>query len=220
VRLLPIALLAALPLASPLGAQGIVVEPGVIAPGHTVTVSWRVPAGFEESELLVVLDGGPRVRLTDEFREERPRAVVRVPAVVGTARFLVRAGRENASGRHEEIDVATSEWFSLAFAPVAAPVPVRAPSTRPASGEAMEWWSHPAGRVPEGPSPGIDGPTAAEEPHGTASPVALPPDRTDVGPGSRRTIAGFLEAIQAAPRPPGPEILDRAFAGAPVPLRN
>lgn len=221
MRLLPFALLAALPLASPLAAQGIVVEPGAIAPGHTVAVSWRVPAGFVESELLVVLDGGPRVRLTDEFREERPRAVVRVPAVVGRARFLVRAGRKNAAGRHEEIDLATSEWFSLSFAPVAGPVPVRAPSTRPDSGEATEWWSQPAaGRTPDGPSPGIDAPNATDGPDGTASPAALPPDRTDAGPGSPRTIAGFLEERQAAPRPPGPRVLDRPFPGAPVPLRN
>lgn len=220
VRLTPFALLAALPFACGAGAQGLVVEPGEIAAGSAVTVSWQLPGGFEESELLIEVDGGPRVRLTDESREERPRVTVRLPAVIGTARFVVRAGRMDWSGRHREIDVATSKSFPLAFASVLGPVPVRAPASRPVPGGETEWWSEATERVPAGPAPGVEGPIATETQDGTSSPAALPPARADVGPASHGDTEVLREANRAAPHPPERRVRDRAFAGAPVPLRN
>jgi hypothetical protein len=221
VRLVPLTLLASVLIASPVGAFGVVVEPGPIAPGGTVAVSWNLPVGFEESELLIALEGGPRVRLTDESREARPRFLVRLPAVVGTARFLVRAGRKDASGRHREIDVATSESFSLAFAPVSGPIPVLAPASRPVPGEETEWWSESTRPVPDGPPPGMEGRrTAVEAPMGAPSSAILPSSRSEADPGPAGRTPSLRKEGQAGPDPPERSFPERAFAGAPVPLRN
>ena len=220
VRMLPFALLAALSLASVADARGVVVEPGELAAGRTVTVSWQLPAGFEESELLIELDGGPRVRLTDESREERPRFAVRLPAVVGTARFVVRAGRKDGSGRHREVTVATSESFSLAFSSVAAPVPVRAPASRPAPGEEMEWWAEAPGRSVEGPTPALDDPVAAARAATPPEPAALPSSPPVPAASPSELSAGLPERKPVAPLATPNGARERSFPGAATPLRN
>ena len=147
MRIRPLVLLAALPIAAPAAARGIVVEPARIVPGATVAVSWEVPPGCEESELLIEVEGGPRVRLTDERRERSPRVVVRIPALAGTARLLVRGGGEGPEGRHRETDLLVSERFVLAPGPrTLATPPVPAASTRPDAGPAWEWWEAGADR--------------------------------------------------------------------------
>ena len=221
MRLVPLALLAALPLASPAAALGVVVEPGPVVSGGTVAVSWTLPSGFEESELLIALEGGPRVRLTDESREARPRFLVRLPAVVGTARFVVRAGRKVDGGRHREFDVATSESFPLAFASVSGPIPVLAPASRPAPGEETEWWAESKEPVREEQVPGMEGRrTAAEAPTGATSSAILPSTRSEADPVPAGDTPGFRRERQAAPDSPGRRFPERTFAGAPVPLRN
>ncbi len=220
VRILPIALLAALPLASVAKARGVVLEPGEVAPGRTVTVSWQLPAGFEESELLIELDGGPRVRLTEESRQEHPRFAVRLPAVVGTARFVVRAGRKDGSGRHREITVATSETFSLAFSSVAAPVPVRAPASRPAPGEEMEWWAEGSGRSVEGPSPALESPVAATDAAAPPEASALPSSPPVPAASPLEVASGLPEGTPVAPLATPTGARERSFPGATTPLRN
>jgi hypothetical protein len=221
VRLVPFALLAALPIAFPAGALGVVVESGPIAPGGTVAVSWNLPVGFEESELLIALEGGPRVRLTDESPEARPRVLVRLPALVGRARFVVRAGRKDASGRHRGTDVAFSESFSLSYSPVSGPIPVLAPRSRPAPGEETEWWAESTRPVREGPIPGMEErPTAATTLPGASSPGILPSSRSESDPGPTGHTPGFRKEGQAVPDPPERRFPERAFVGAPVPLRN
>ncbi len=218
--MLPFALLAALPFASVASARGIVVEPGEVAPGRTVAVSWHLPAGFEESELLIELDGGPRVRLTEESREEHPRFTVRLPAVVGTARFVVRAGRKDGSGRHREFTVATSESFSLAFSSVAAPIPVRAPASRPAPGEEMEWWAEAPGRPGEGPTPSLEGPVARADSTAPPEAPALPSSRPVPEASLFEVSCALPEGTPAAPLAPPGGARERAFPGASTPLRN
>lgn len=221
MRLAPLALLAALPVAFPAGALGVVVEPGPIAPGGTVAVSWELPAGFEESELLIALEGGPRVRLTDESREARPRFVVRLPAVVGTARFVVRAGRTEAGGRRRASDVAVSESFSLSYSPVSGPIPVLAPRSRPAPGEETEWWAESTRPVRAGPVPGMEGrPAATTTPPGASSPGIVPPSRSDSDPVPTGSTPRPGEEGRAVPDPFGRRSPERTFSGAPVPLRN
>lgn len=221
MRLVPLALLSAVLVASPAGALGVVVESGPIAPGATVAVSWTLPAGFEESELLIVLEGGPRVRLTDESPEARPRVLVRLPALVGTARFVVRAGRQEAGGRRRAHDVAFSESFSLSFSPVSGPIPVLAPRSRPAPGEETEWWAESTRPVREGPAPGMEGrPAAATTLPGASSPGILPPSRSEADPGPTGHAPGFRREGQAEPDPSARRFPERVFAGAPVPLRN
>ena len=220
MRIRLIALLAALPFTSVASARGVVLEPGEIAPGRTVTVSWQLPAGFEESELLIELDGGPRVRLTEESREERPRFAVRLPAVVGTARFVVRAGRNDGNGRHREITVSTSESFSLAFSSAAAPVPVRAPATRPAPGEEMEWWAEAPGRSAEGPSPALESPVAAADAELRQEAAALPSSPPVPAASPLEVASGLPEEGRFAPlaMPNGARAC--SFSGAAIPLRN
>lgn len=221
MRLAPLALLAATLIAAPAGAFGVVVEPGQVAPGETVAVSWSLPAGFEESELLIALEGGPRVRLTDESREARPRVLVRLPALVGTARFVVRAGRQEASGRRRAYDVAVSESFTLTCSPVPGPIPVLAPRSRPADGQATEWWAESKRPVREGSAPGMEGrPTAATTLPGSLSPGILPSSRSEADPGPPGHAPAFRKEGQADPDPPARRSPERVFAGAPVPLRN
>jgi hypothetical protein len=221
VRLAPLVLLAAVLVAAPAGAYGVVVESGPIAPGGTVAVSWSLPAGFEESELLIALEGGPRVRLTDESPEARPRVLVRLPALVGTARFVVRAGRQEASGRRRAYDVAVSEAFTLACSPLSGPIPVLAPRSRPAPGQETEWWVQSTRPVREGSAPGMEGrPTAATTLPGASSTGILPSSRSEADPGPTGHAAAFRKEGQADPDPPARRSPERAFAGAPVPLRN
>lgn len=218
--MLPFALLAALPFASVASARGVVVEPGELAPGRTVAVSWHLPEGFEESELLIELDGGPRVRLTEESREEHPRFDVRLPAVVGRARFVVRAGRKDGSGRHREITVATSETFSLAVSSVAAPIPVRAPASRPVPGEELEWWAEAPGRRGEGPTPSLGGPVAAADAKAPPEASALPSSRPVPAASPAEAASALPEGTPAVPLAPPGGARERAFPGAATPLRN
>lgn len=220
MRLPALALLAVLLAAAPAAADGLVVEPGLLAPGSTVAVSWRLPEGFEESELLIQVDGGPRVRLTDESREARPRAVVRIPTLTGTARFLVRAGRLEPDGRHREHTVATSEPFALSFSVAPGPLPVRALSSRPSAGEPMEWWAEPDGHAPEGPSSGLEGRSAAWNPGGEEAPVALPAPRPGSAPSREASEPAPFHATPATPGLGGAGFRHDAFTGASIPLRN
>ena len=220
MRLPALALLAVLLPATPGAADGLVVEPGSLAPGSTIAVSWRLPQGFEESELLIQVDGGPRVRLTDESREERPRVVVSIPALTGTARFLVRAGRREADGRHREHTIATSEPFALGPPVAGGPLPARALSSRPSAGEPMEWWSKSAGHAPEGPTPGLESRRTEWSPGRAETPAALPAPRPDGAPRKESTDRTAVDAGPAEPVPVGAGLRHGAFAGAPVPLRN
>ncbi len=222
VRILAFALLAALPLASLARAQAIVVEATPIAPGLAVAVSWRIPAGYEESELLIEVDGGPRVRLTQEQHGESPRVLVRLPSLVGTARFLVRAGRKDAHGKHREEDVARSGRFSLAIDPTRPPaaLPVRAPSSRPEAGEPMEWWAETPGHSVEGAPPALEGPVVAAD--AAATPAAMARPSAPPGPAATpsEVAAGLPERTPAAPNSTPDGVRGRAFPGAATPLRN
>ncbi|MDX9736322.1 MAG: hypothetical protein RBU36_19490, partial [Thermoanaerobaculia bacterium] len=102
MRLLPLTLLAALSLARPADAGLLDVATGAVAPGDAIAVAWTLPPGFEESELLIQVDGGPRIRLTPECHDENPRFVIEVPALAGRARFVLRAGRVEEDGVHRE----------------------------------------------------------------------------------------------------------------------
>ena len=219
MRLPALALLAVLLPVTPAAADGLAVEPGLVAPGRSILVSWRLPDGFVESELLIQVEGGPRVRLTDESREAHPSFVVRVPALAGRARFLVRAGRLEPDGRHREHTVATSEPFTLGPTVAPGPLPFRALSSRPASGEAMEWWSEAGGPAVEGPTTGLGRRQAEWSPDVEEAAAALPAPRPEALP-AREVSEGA--ALDSRPRDPGPDAGFRhgAFAGAPVPLRN
>lgn len=220
MRLRLLAPFALLLIAPRLGAQEGVVELQVGQPAPLTTVSWQLPAGFEESELLLEIDGGPRVRLTDELREDRPRVEVRMPALAGMARFVVRAGRKTGRGRHEEVDLASSGWFVLSAIPASGPMPVLARASRPVPGSEMEWWSETAGRIPQGPSSGVDGPAATTGTGGSSSQAALGPDRPDTPGGPGWTEARSGGAGRPTPHCPERALLERTFGGAPVPLRN
>ena len=222
MRIRPLVLLAALPIAAPAAARGIVVEPARIVPGATVAVSWEVPPDCEESELLIEVEGGPRVRLTDERRERSPRVVVRIPALAGTARLLVRGGGEGPEGRHRETDLLVSERFVLAPGPrtLAAP-PVPAASTRPDAGPAWEWWEAGAVRTGPAPEPALRGAAPPRLEEDSASPEGLLTSPRDDSPPRFPDGGTTLEPAPdpAAAAAAGP-LRVRGFAGAPVPLRN
>jgi len=216
------ALLAALALSTPAAARGIDVEPARLVPGGTVAVSWEVPAGCEESELLLAVDGGPRVRLTGERTERSPHVVVRLPALVGTARFLVRGGGEDPEGRHREADLLVSERFVLGPEPraLAAP-PVPAASTRPDAGPAWEWWEAGAAGTGPVPEPSLDRdatPRLAADPCSTEGLLPAPPDGSPPRSGARGTAPGASSSPPSAAD--AASLRARGFAGAPVPLRN
>lgn len=187
------------------------------------SVSWELPPGFDESELLVEIEAGPRVRLSGEIRSRSPRVDVVLPRLAGRARFVVRAGRdEDEPGPRglAERDVAFSESFSLAAIPASqARTPVRAAASRPAPGHEMEWWSEPPAAGLEGPGAGLSASRVAGR--------ALDPDRLHIKK-RRRPASPFSTATPSRPRsrhplrltlpsrPPG----SRPFSGAAVPLRN
>lgn len=220
MRLPALSLLAALLPAPPAAADGLVVEPGLVLPGHSVAVSWRLPEGFAESELLIQVDGGPRVRLTDETREAHPRVVARIPALAGTARFLVRAGRRDTDGRHREQTVAVSEPFALGPSLAPGPLPARALSSRPSAGEPMEWWAGTSGRAPEGPSRALHGRQAQWSAEGEGAPATLPAPRPHARPSREPSGPTSLDASATSPGHAGAGFRHRAYAGAPVPLRD
>lgn len=221
MRLPVLALMATLLCAPIAGAESVVVEQGARDAASGITVSWHLPPGFEESELLLEIEGGPRVRLTGELRGRHPRAVVNLPALAGSARFVVRAGRkpEDRGSDHEEIDVAASGSFALAGLPTTGRAPVRAAATRPVPGAAMEWWAEAFGRPAEGPSPTLAGPVLArdaEEPPAapalpSSRPVpAVPTSEAAAGPGDPSSVAAL--AFRRGPR-------EKVFTGAATPLR-
>ncbi len=222
MRLPVLALMASLLCAPIAGAESIVVEQGGHDSASGITVSWYLPPGFEESELLLEIEGGPRVRLTGELRGRHPRAVVNLPALAGSARFVVRAGRntEDRGPDREEVDVAASGSFALTGLPTTGRAPVRAAATRPVPGAAMEWWAEASGRPVEGPSPALAGPVLAgdaeEPPDAPALPSSRPvpavPTREEAaGPGDPSPAAAL--AVRRGPR-------ERVFPGAATPLRN
>lgn len=222
MRCLALALVATLLPSMHARGEGVVVETGPFVSVSGLTVSWQLPAGFEESELLLEVEGGPRVRLTNELRGRHPRVAVVLPALVGTARFLVRAGRkdEERGGKHSEFDIARSERFALAGLPTTNRVPVWAATTRPIPGAAMEWWAEATGRSVEGPSPTLEGPiAAASEPAPPATP-ALPSSPPVPAASPSEAASGLLESAPAAPLATSNGAGDRSFSGATTPLRN
>jgi hypothetical protein len=145
-----------------------------------------------------------------------------LPALVGSARFLVRAGRkdEERGGKHREIDIARSERFALAGLPTTSRVPVWAASTRPVPGAAMEWWTEATGRSVEGPSPALEGPIAAAS--GSAPPAtpALPSSPPVPAASPSEAASGLRESAPTAPLTASNGSRERAFSGATTPLRN
>ena len=222
MRLLALGLLTILLGAPNAGAEGVAVEQSVSDPASGITVTWHLPPGFEESELLLEIEGGPRVRLTDELRGRHPRVVVTLPALAGSARFVVRAGRDadERGAKRREIDVATSATFALAGLPTTGRSPVWAAATRPIPGAAMEWWADASGRPVEGPSPARAGPVVAEDAEEPLAAPALPSSRPVPAVSASEAAAGPGDpsppAALAARR--GPR--ERAFTGAATPLRN
>lgn len=222
MRVRALFLFAVLSFAPPAAALGVVVEPASLAPGRAVAVSWEVPAGYEESELLMELDRGPRVRLTDEQVERSPRVLVRLPSIVGTARFVVRAGRKGPDGRRREEDVDRSDRFRLTLDPAwsgAAP-PVRAASSRPELGEEMEWWEEEAAGRVEWPVSGMGNASPTRISGGPSSSAGLPSTRPGNGSSPCEEAAPAVASPAAARPQPAPAPRERPFGGAPVPLRN
>lgn len=223
MRLAALALLATLLPATSVAAEGVVVETQGTPASSGITVSWHLPPGYDESELLLEVEGGPRVRLTPELDGRAPRVVVVLPVLAGTARFVVRAGRENdrRNGRREEVDVAASETFSLSGLATAGQFPVRAAATRPVPGAVMEWWAEAPGRPVEGPEPSRTGPSAPTvTAEGTRADPALPSSRPVSGLPADEDRAAPGEGPPTAP--PAPQAGPRAgaFPGATTPLRN
>ncbi|MCC6131851.1 MAG: hypothetical protein IT186_18175 [Acidobacteria bacterium] len=220
MRLLP-ALLVFLASASLAAAGTDVVFEEEMREGITSqTVSWTVPEIFDESELLLAVEGGPRVRLTRELSERNPRVTVVLPALQGKARFVVRAGRKanGADPGLPEQDIGGSNAFALRPARSGS-IPVKAAATRPEPGLAMEWWADPSGRPLEGPATGLDH-------RGTMEP-GLPGSGGSILPSTRPELRrpgcecpddakGGEEKWQM---PVLPDVTS-AFAGAATPLRN
>ncbi len=220
MRFLSLALLAALPLARPADAGQLEVATEAVAPGDAIAVAWTLPPGFEESELLIQVDGGPRIRLTPECHDESPRFVVQVPALAGRARFVLRAGRVEEDGIHRERTIDSTEWFPIGPSYAAGPLPIRAPHTHPSEGEEMEWWSEPVGRVPEGPTPGLHRPWTAEVSAAIPSSPALSESRSEDVPSSESSVRCDVDARAQTRNGHERGYRERSFPGAPVPLRN
>ncbi len=189
-----------------------------------VWVSWDLPVGFEESELLIEIEGGPRVRLTRDTSELHPRATVLLPPLAGSARFVVRAGRKTSGNRYgrEEQDVLYSPRFSLSSFATSNRVPVRATPSHPAPGLDMEWWSEDPETGEEGPAPPsiTNGWTWQE---GGREIPALPAAK-DPGSGMDRGPCGAKRVLEsdAATRPSWAffQLCGPPFSGALTPLRN
>jgi hypothetical protein len=222
MRLPVLALMATFLSATLAGAEGVSVEQGGMDSAFGITVSWPLPPGFEESELLLEIEGGPRVRLTGELRGRHPRVVVNLPALAGSARFVVRAGREGEGrdANREEVDVATSPSFALAGLRTTGRAPVRAVATRPVPGAAMEWWADASGRPVEGPSPTVAGPVVAEDADEPLAAPALPSSRPVPAVSASEAAAGPGDPSPAAALAARRGLRERAFAGAATPLRN
>lgn len=184
------------------------------------TVSWTVPEMFDESELFLAIEGGPRVRLTRELSERNPRVTVVLPALQGKARFVVRAGR-NATGADpglSERDIGGSSFFSLRPAR-SGPIPVKAAATRPEPGRAMEWWADPSGQPLEGPVTGLDQRGTMEQGLPGSGESVLASTRPELHLPKSHALHGLkgLEAETGDRIFPGSS---SAFSGAATPLRN
>ena len=209
------ALLAILVFASPALPATVHVDVSGPSPDGRFAVSWALPSGFDESELLVEVDGGPRVRLTDELRVARPSVLVEVPALAGTARFVVRAGGAGLGER----DVAFSERFRIDGLALSGRAPVLLPASRSNRAAGTEWWADRPAAVAPFSSSGLSAPGAREvdEP---APVLALPVPRAGEGPGSA-AVSLLPRRRGASPPAPLPASLRaEAFRGAAVPLRN
>lgn len=187
-----------------------------------ITVSWDLPDGFDESELLVEVEGGPRVRLTGEIRGRNPRVNLSLPPLAGRARFVVRAGRDDEERERRglaEQDIAFSESFPLGELPTSPRAPVRAAASRPASGHEMEWWSELPAHTMEGPVVGFSAPCVTD---GAIRQVHVPALRSP-RPDSPAVTSSRLEARSGGSSPPSGSslrLLLRPFSGARAPLRN
>lgn len=222
-------LLAVLLTGAELRASVVRVQPASQGRSGPITVSWDVPHGFDESELLVEVEGGPRVRLTGEIHGRSPQVTVTLPRLAGRARFVVRAGREageadedrdeDAEEESRERDVAWSESFGLDELPMSPVVPVRAASTRPLPGIDMEWWAEAPARGKEGPGSGISEPRAAAPIDGSPAPAlgssrpdSRPPVSSSSLPDPARRTSRRPTSVPLPESPP--------FSGAATPLRN
>jgi hypothetical protein len=201
---------------------GVRIESGPHDRTGRATVSWDLPAGFDESELLVEIEGGPRVRLTGEIRSRNPRVDVALPRLSGRARFVIRAGRdiEEIDRRGlEERDVSYSEAFTLGEIRTSPRSPVRAASTRPTAGHETEWWSESPTRRIEGPAAGM---SASRLSRGAIGPDPLPLLR---GPRPESQAASSVSSAARLQHPsrtswPAEPLGSGRFSGTAVPLRN
>ncbi len=192
--------------------------------GSRVVLSFSLPARFDEGEILLVVEGGPRVRLTPELPPGTTRAEVLLPALAGRARFVLRAGRPR-DGRtetpreREERDIAFSEPFLLQPSS-SARLPYRAPVSRVVAGSpATEWWATEALSRPEAPdrdartSSGLEAGVPQDAPlldgkrsprHGRAAP------KVEGGANAVVALLGRHRSSRAV----------GAFPGAAIPLLN
>jgi hypothetical protein len=222
VRFRPAFLLVALLAALPSMAIEVRVEPVAAGPSGEFLVSWDLPPGFEESELLLAVEGGPRVRLTDELWNRNPRVRVVLPALAGMARFVVRAGRDSSGAKlqAEERDIAFSPAFLLPNLTNSGRVPVRSASTRPLPGAEMEWWADRPATPVEGPAPGLRRPDSIGGAGEREGGLALPSPRFEFSRiGSESEARSRTEQICRS-LPNRSTELSTVFSGATVPLRN
>lgn len=215
-------LLAGLLAGSQARADGVRVEPLPFDRDQRFAVSWELPPGLDESELLVEIEGGPRVRLTGEIRSRSPRVDVALPRLAGRARFVIRAGLDDADREREglaERDVAFSETFTLDVITTSVRAPVRAAVSRPSPGHEMEWWSEPPARGIEGPGAGLSASRVEGGAVDTDREPALKerrPASSGLSSSSSRTRTRHHLRATRPSRPVG----SRPFSGAAVPLRN
>ncbi|MBL8112732.1 MAG: hypothetical protein JNK60_07595 [Acidobacteria bacterium] len=227
MKLLRRLLAALVPGLAALGAEGASIDGArpVEAAGSRIVVSFSLPARFDEGEILLAVEGGPRVRLTPELAPGTTRAEVVLPALAGRARFVLRAGRPRdgrveTPGEREERDIAFSRPFHIEVSG-AARLPYRsAPTRRVPGGPASEWWAtEPLSRPtePEGDghtsSSGLTAGAPADEALLTAKRVVRPGRTAPKAEGGRSPVP------VAAARPRADRAL-AAFPGAAVPLLN
>jgi hypothetical protein len=159
----------------------------VLHAGEVVELRWEsLPAGVEELEILLSLDGGRHygVRVSPECDPLAGRYLWRVPNLAsGTARLRLRIGLD---GR--ELDAATSESFSIVGRADAAPEFDQFHENG--------WWA--------GPAPPAAGAPASLDPGGEAYEISREAGAPAVPP--RDDAALEPVAIRVAGRPPAPGV--------------
>ncbi len=84
----------------------------------------------------------------------------------------------------------------------------------------MEWWAEAPGRPGEGPSPSLEGPVARADSTAPPEAPALPSSRPVPEASLLEVSCALPEGTPAAPLAPPGGARERAFPGAPTPLRN